>query len=685
MKKAALPVMGLVGFLPLLQYHWLCGGEFSLALGAFLLAGGLAAALIKTPDSLGRLPLVGAAAGILFPWLIKGIFFLITLPLSGKGSFLYILFDTDYSLILPLYYPVFLFYFLSCQRPQDAPLLLSLLMLLAGAGLLSFKGGSGEREDYLLSLAGAGAFLILGMLYLIFFRQLRLYHRRPPFRKAEGGLILLLLFLPALFFLFHSYNERSLSEGGGLLRNDFFQFDFSDVLTLQPEIAMSDELVMLFRKEGEAERLLIRRHVLDTYDGERGFYRDGEDRGISSGGLKYEDPGYENRKDVFQEYYLINMNPSASLGLNYPVEIEAFREWEGASFQKVFRTLSRVEDIRRRNLYEEAEILMDRREREEYVYYGEREDIAALAREITESYGSPYGKVRAVEQYLKENYYYSLKPGISHQGDQLGYFLFVSRKGYCSYFAFAMTLMLRSLDIPARVAVGFWVEPDSEVLNFYPVSANQAHAWVEVFFNDKGWIEFDPTSQQMAEGEDYSFGRVDFEIYSSLVEEIIQHGDELMPEEAQPIKESVEKSLKRAAFFLENHGKYIFGFLILLYFFWVFLSRHTPYAGPKASPAEKTVTLYVRRVKQLQRTGYAGDSGETPWEYAVRVEESTGLPMKGLTKLYLKAEFASRFDERDMAGLGILTEEYRKAWKTLSFVRRLMGVFYPLPQIRRHL
>ena len=42
--------------------------------------------------------------------------------------------------------------------------------------------------------------------------------------------------------------------------------------------------------------------------------------------------------------------------------------------------------------------------------------------------------------------------------------------------------------------MGFWVDPDVSVLNFYPVRADQAHAWVEVYFNDYGWIEFEPTA-----------------------------------------------------------------------------------------------------------------------------------------------------------------------------------------------
>ena len=676
-------VMGMAGFLPLAEYHWLCGGEFSLLLGTLFLAGGWGLALLGDTLRSRRAYWLILSAGLLLPWAVRAAVFLVTLPSGGNGSFAYILFDTDFSLILPLYYPLFLFFWLSLDRPGAAPMLLSILMLISGAGLLFYREWDTGREAFVRTLAGAGFSLFTGIYYLVLFRQRILFHRRSLLRRREGNLAVLFLFLPALLLLLRSYEEKSLAEGGGLLRNDLFQFDFSDVLTLQPNIAMSDELVMLFRKEGEAEKLLIRRHVLDLYDRERGFYREGEEVFIPPGGLKLEDPGYENRIEVLQEYYLINMNPSVSLGLNYPVEIEAFRKWEGSSFQKVLRTRSLVENTIRRNLAGIEEIALP--EGEPCLDYGGREDIAELALSITENTAGPYRKARAVERYLKTNYAYSLNPGVSLYGDQLGYFLFVSKKGYCSYFAFAMTLMMRSLDIPARVAVGFWVDPDSEVLNFYPVTANQAHAWVEVYFNDKGWIEFDPTSEIMAEGEEFRFGSVDFELYNSLIEEIIHHDEELVPEENLSFREAVESSLRKSSRFLRKYFVHILISLLSGYILWVILLRRTPVAGPGASPAGKAAAAYVVRIKQLHRAGFPGRPGETPWEYALRVEKETALPVGELTRLYLKAEYSPRFDGDDWNSFEAQLEDYSLKWKNLPLLRRVLSLLYPLPQIRRYI
>src|SRR5208337_4762301 len=123
-----------------------------------------------------------------------------------------------------------------------------------------------------------------------------------------------------------------------------------------------------------------------------------------------------------------------------------------------------------------------------YTHTGSDEKIQDLAVQVTKDATGYYAKAAA----------------IAEDGNQLRHFLFVSKKGYCSYFAFAMALMCRGLGIPARVAVGFYVDPQSEVLNFYEVRAFQAHAWVEVYFGFLGWVEFDPTSDILAPNEEFA-------------------------------------------------------------------------------------------------------------------------------------------------------------------------------------
>ena len=74
--------------------------------------------------------------------------------------------------------------------------------------------------------------------------------------------------------------------------------------------------------------------------------------------------------------------------------------------------------------------------------------------------------------------------------------MFDIKKGFCVYYASSEVTMLRSLGIPARMAVGF-AQGDREG-DTYTVRRLHAHAWPEVYFPGIGWVEFEPTASQPA-------------------------------------------------------------------------------------------------------------------------------------------------------------------------------------------
>jgi protein-glutamine gamma-glutamyltransferase len=119
--------------------------------------------------------------------------------------------------------------------------------------------------------------------------------------------------------------------------------------------------------------------------------------------------------------------------------------------------------------------------------------VAALAKHVTADAGSNYEKVRAIEDYLQHNFNYTLQlPGI-RESDPVSHFLFERKKGHCEYFASAMTVMLRTLGIPARVVNGFRGGEFNDLTGNYIIRQKNAHSWVEVYFPEYGWATFDPT------------------------------------------------------------------------------------------------------------------------------------------------------------------------------------------------
>jgi transglutaminase-like putative cysteine protease len=120
--------------------------------------------------------------------------------------------------------------------------------------------------------------------------------------------------------------------------------------------------------------------------------------------------------------------------------------------------------------------------------------ITSLARQVTANAHTPYDKARAIESYLQQNYGYTLELPAVPPKDPLANFLFERRQGHCEYFASAMAIMLRTLSIPTRVATGFRGGEFNDLTGSYIIRARDAHAWVEVYFPDQGWVTFDPTA-----------------------------------------------------------------------------------------------------------------------------------------------------------------------------------------------
>jgi transglutaminase-like putative cysteine protease len=119
------------------------------------------------------------------------------------------------------------------------------------------------------------------------------------------------------------------------------------------------------------------------------------------------------------------------------------------------------------------------------------EVVGATARQVTAGATSAYEAALTLQMWFQEQFEYSLEVRPGHGNSAIEAFL-RDRIGYCEQFAGTYAAMLRTLDIPARVAVGFTSGVpvgDGE----FSVLGRNAHAWPEVWFDDIGWIAFEPT------------------------------------------------------------------------------------------------------------------------------------------------------------------------------------------------
>ncbi len=118
--------------------------------------------------------------------------------------------------------------------------------------------------------------------------------------------------------------------------------------------------------------------------------------------------------------------------------------------------------------------------------------IPELARSFAGE-GQPWQRAQNIENQLRTKFSYTLDLPAQPPADPLANFLFERKRGHCEYFASAMTVMLRTIGIPARLVNGFQSGTWNSLSNLYVIRASDAHSWVEAFLPNVGWTTFDPT------------------------------------------------------------------------------------------------------------------------------------------------------------------------------------------------
>ena len=99
---------------------------------------------------------------------------------------------------------------------------------------------------------------------------------------------------------------------------------------------------------------------------------------------------------------------------------------------------------------------------------------------------------KVLAEFSGGEFYYSLKP--ANFGNNYSKFFLESKEGYCEYYAGTLAILARLVGIPSRIVTGFYAGEYNQYGNFFNFNQSDAHAWVEVWFKNKGWIRIDPTA-----------------------------------------------------------------------------------------------------------------------------------------------------------------------------------------------
>lgn len=137
------------------------------------------------------------------------------------------------------------------------------------------------------------------------------------------------------------------------------------------------------------------------------------------------------------------------------------------------------------------------------VNYPVSAEIAALARSIVRDEQRPGRQAALIENYLSRNFRYlpNNTPANATLGTSVSVedFLLRTRAGHCEYFAAGMVVLLTALDVPARIAGGFYGGRLNPLTGYYVLRRDDAHAWTEVWDGAR-WMTFDATPTDLRPG-----------------------------------------------------------------------------------------------------------------------------------------------------------------------------------------
>ncbi len=249
------------------------------------------------------------------------------------------------------------------------------------------------------------------------------------------------------------------------------------------------------------------------YPGNRFLFRDSSGLYLATGS------SIDSRQLVVQEFYMEPLDTRVIFGLDRVVRLkgdlgEVSRDTNGSlmamSRHQQYEVYSRLNRPSRGQLHSAGLAPLPEPIKRYQLQLPERSfRIEQLARTITEGHLSMLDKVLAVERYLQRNYEYSLSNITQDSKDPLSRFLFETKSGHCEYFSTSMVILLRHLDIPARIVNGFLQGEYNDIGGFYVVRNSDAHSWVEVYF-DGMWVSFDPSPRPEFAAANSGRFRIDF-------------------------------------------------------------------------------------------------------------------------------------------------------------------------------
>jgi transglutaminase-like putative cysteine protease len=275
-----------------------------------------------------------------------------------------------------------------------------------------------------------------------------------------------------------------------------------------------------------------------------------------------------------------------------------------------------------------------------------------------------------LNHFRVEDFHYTLTPPLMEE-NPIESFLFKTRYGFCSHYASAFVYLMRSAHIPARVVTGYQGGEMNKVGDFLEVRQADAHAWAEVWLENKGWVRFDPTAAIAPERIEQEISTTRQTAYGISTANIPAYN---WLRKTRQLWSSVDYNWQRwvinydnksQASFLPSFGindikSMIYGMIAFIAPITAALCWFMFYQKPKS--ADKVLLIYKRFCKKLAKHGLLRGAGEGVKDFGERVKiklPGQTADIDRITTLFIKLRYGRAATEEDFRRLKTLVGSFR--------------------------
>jgi len=388
------------------------------------------------------------------------------------------------------------------------------------------------------------------------------------------------------------------------------------------------------------QRLYWRGPVMVRFNGQT-WYQLRQERLNSKYNIVIEDP----------VNYTVTLEPHGKkwiFGLDIPTVTPNF-SYMSSEYQLISQ--KPVNDLQRYSLSSQLSYQIGLQESFEYLQLAEQlpnhnnPQTIALGQRWASQFDSKLDIVnQALRMFREQEYVYTLQPPLlgENASDE---FLFKTRRGFCEHYASSFALLMRAAGIPARIVTGYQGGEINQVGNYLIVRQSDAHAWTEVWLQDRGWVRVDPTAavspDRIEKGLDQALNNPfsNFKIgkHNQLLGKLLYNWDNLQHNWNDWIlnydHRKQARFLNQLGVGIRSWGDMVIALVICLVVitgsYWLIaMYRERPARPPEY---EKIINQLLTK---LARKGFQKDPAEDVYEFLERIQQQHQFRDEQLTKIF---------------------------------------------------